>query len=69
MKTLKALGWFIAGAFTSVYMFAKKCDENTTYPREGAVVFEDDNIKVTRVTVKPGHKVDLATIVYKKKED
>ena len=68
MKSLKAIGLFIAGGFSTLVLMAKAFEENTTYPREGAVVYEDDDIKVTRVNMKPNKTIDLATIVHKKKD-
>ena len=68
MKTLKAVGLFIAGGATSLLWFAYRAATNTEYPREGAIVYEDDNIKVTRINTVPSDNLDLATIVHKKKD-
>lgn len=68
MKTLKALGLFVAGGLSVFVLLAKAFTENTEYPREGAVVYEDDDIKVVRVNTKPSDIIDLATIVHKKKD-
>lgn len=68
MKTLKALGLFALGGLSALVMFSSRCVMNTEYPREGAVVYEDDDIKVTRVNTIPSDDIDLATIVHKKKD-
>lgn len=68
MKTLKALVLFIAGGVSTALLISTRCITNTEYPREGAVVYEDDNIKVTRVNTIPSDDMDLATIVHKKKD-
>lgn len=67
MKTLKALGLFLLGGFSTALLIGTRCVMNTEYPREGAVVYENDDIKVTRVNAIPDDEMDLATIVYKKK--
>ena len=68
MKTLKALGLFVAGGFSAIVVLAKAFEQNTTYPREGAVVYENDDVKVVRINAKPNKTIDLATIVHKKKD-
>lgn len=68
MKTLKALGLIALGGFSAIVVLAKEFEQNTTYPREGAVVYENDDVKVVRVNAKPSKTIDLATIVHKKKD-
>ena len=68
MKTLKALGLFVAGGATALFWFAYRAATNTEYPRECAVVYEDDDIKVTRINTVPSDKLDLATIIHKQKD-
>lgn len=65
-NTLKNVGLFIAGSYVTCKLVARMVAHRTNYPYEGAVVYEDDSIKVTRVTEKESGKVDLATIMYKK---
>lgn len=68
MKTLKALTLFVAGGVSTSWLLAKAIQTNTNNPREGAVVYENDEIKVTRVNPESNKKCDIATIVYKKKD-
>ena len=68
MKTLKALGLFVAGGLTSIYLFARGAATDAEHPREGATVYEDDDMKIVRVGTKKNSNVNLATIVYKKKD-
>ena len=69
MKTLKALALFIAGGMTTMYLIARGATTDAEYPREGATVYEDDDMKIVRVGTKKRANMNLATIVYKKKED
>ena len=66
MKSLKSLVTFIAGGITFMYLFAKGCERDSKFPREGNVILENDEIKVIRMGTKRGGTMDLATIVYKK---
>lgn len=68
MKTLKALGLFVFGSASTLWLLANGITTNTKYPREGAVVYENDDIKVVRVNTKSNDNIDLATIVHKKKD-
>ena len=68
MKTLKALGLFLLGSASTALLFSTRCVMNTEYPREGAVVYENDDIKVTRINAIPNDDMDLATIIHKKKD-
>lgn len=62
---LRTMLAFVAGGVTFSWLFAKGCDHNTKYPREGSVVYEDDRIKVTRMSTTRGENLDIATITYK----
>ena len=67
MKTfLKYATTFLAGGASVIYCISKNFTENTKYPREGAVVFEDDKMKITRITkYREENSSDIASIVYK----
>lgn len=69
MKGLKNLLIFCAGGLAYAFLMAKGMDRDTEYPREGAVEYEDDRIKVTRCGSKPPKNISLATIVYKNKPE
>ena len=66
---LKTMLAFLAGGLTFAWMAAKGCNEQTKYPREGSVVYEDDQIKVTRMSKEKSKSIDLATITYKKQTE
>lgn len=64
MRTLKNLAIFAAGGMTMLYTLAWAFGYRTEHPLEGAVVYEDDDIKVTRCNSNQ-NGISLATIVYK----
>lgn len=68
MKTLKNLAIFMAGGFSFMYLYAYAHRSNSEYPREGSIEYEDDRIKVIRMSKEPAKEGDysIATIVYKK---
>lgn len=55
---------FLAGGLTFSWLFSKGLKEKTVHPIEGTVIYEDDQIKVTRMSAEKGKKYDLATITY-----
>lgn len=65
MKTLKTVTIFVAGMVTYAYISAWMAKYNTDYPREGAVVYEDEKIKVTRLNTENNKGLKLATVLYK----
>lgn len=62
---LRTMLAFIAGGLTFAWLLEKGYMMNTEHPREGSVVYEDDRIKVTRMSTKPSKNLDIATITYK----
>lgn len=56
---------FVAGGLTFAWLYSKGLESETKYPREGSTVYEDDRIKVTKMSKKKGSKYDIATITYK----
>lgn len=64
-NTLKNLAIFLAGGATFMYTYVKGLEANTKYPREGSVLYEDDNMKVIRMSKEKPKNIDLATVVYK----
>lgn len=68
MKGLKNLAIFLAGVFTVACIVEKGCEIDAKYPREGSIIFENDEIRVIRTASKPSKcGWDLATVVYKNK--
>lgn len=65
MKTVKNITLFLAGATAFWLAYSAGMTRNTLHPREGTVVYEDDEMKVTRMNVERGKNVDVATILYK----
>lgn len=66
MRTLKNLAIFAAGGLTVFGAFVYCLADRTNHPYEGGVVYEDDDIKVTRCSVKKeGDRIDIATVTYK----
>lgn len=66
MKTfIKNAGLFLAGGATFMYLYSTGLDNKTKYPREGTVLFEDEDMKIIRMSDEKSKNVDLATIVYK----
>lgn len=66
MKTfIKNAGLFLAGGATALYFYGRCLADLTERPREGSVLYEDDKIKVTRMSKEKTKKIDIATIVYK----
>lgn len=56
---------FVAGGLTFAWLYSKGLEDRTTYPREGSTVYEDDRIKVIKMSKKKGSEYDIATITYK----
>ena len=66
MKTfIKNAGLFLAGGATFMYLFSKGFTENVLRPREGTVVYEDDEMRIVNVGNKNNKYTNLAGIVYK----
>lgn len=63
---LRTMLAFVAGGLTFAWLYTRGCEMNTEHPREGSVVYEDDRIKVIRMSTKPDKNMDIATITYKK---
>ena len=68
MKTLKNVTLFLAGSVTFWGLLSVAMTRNTIYPREGTVIYEDDEMKVIRMTPEKNKTVDVATILYKKNQ-
>lgn len=62
---LKTMLAFLAGGLTFLWLDIKTCQNRTEYPVEGSVVYEDDKIKVTRMSNEKHKTLDRATITYK----
>lgn len=56
---------FLAGGLTFAWLYSKGLEEKTKYPREGSTVYEDDQMKIIRMSAEKGKKRDIATITYK----
>lgn len=66
MKTfIKNAGLFLAGGATFMYLYSTGLTNKTKYPREGTVLFEDEDMKIIRMSDEKAKNVDLATVVYK----
>ena len=65
MRSLKNVLLFLAGGAAFAWIFGRGIVLNTDHPREGCVVYEDDEIKVTRMTAGEPKDINLATITYK----
>ena len=66
MKTfIKNAGLFLAGGATFMYLFSKGFTNNVLCPREGTVVYEDDEMRIVNVGNKNNKYTNLAGIVYK----
>lgn len=63
-KMLKNAAIFLAGGMVSNFLMAREFESNTRYPKEGAIEYEDENIKVIRMNAKK-EKINIATIVHK----
>lgn len=69
MKGLKNLVIFLAGGITVACILEKGCEMNAKHPREGSIIFENDEIRVIRTTSEPSTcGWDLATVVHKSKD-
>lgn len=64
MRTLKNLAIFAAGGITALWTLAWSLNKRTEEPFEGAVIYEDDDLKITKCNTNEG-KVGIASIVYK----
>lgn len=70
MKGLKNLAIFLAGGITAACILEKGFEMDTKHPREGSIIFENDEIRVIRATCKPSTcGWDLATVVHKNKTE
>lgn len=56
---------FLAGGLTFGWLYSKGLKEKTKHPIEGTVIYEDDQMKITRMSAEKGKKHDIATITYK----
>ena len=66
---LKTMLAFLAGGLIFMWFEAMGCADKTNYPREGSIVYEDDKIKVTRMSKEKSKKIDLATVTYKEQTE
>lgn len=68
MKGLKNLAIFLAGGFTVLWILHEGSEMNVKHPREGSIIFENDEIRVIRNASEPGKgSWCSATVLYKNK--
>lgn len=67
MKVLKNVAIFLAGGMSFAYFFAKGASQSLANPKEGSILYEDDNLKIVRLGSDVNTVSDLAAVRYKNK--